>query len=71
MDSYSSSHTNAYLPIIFLLDSFTEWIGGFSNFLIYKMSNKCYITNKYFSVFSPNAGNMDQKKLRIWILFTQ
>ena len=26
---------------------------------------------EYLSVFSPNVENTDQKKLRIWTLFTQ
>ena len=28
-------------------------------------------TVRYLSVFNPNAGNMDQEKLRIWTIFTQ
>ena len=35
------------------------------------MSKYGDFSGPYFSVFSPNTGNMDQKKLRIGTLFTQ
>ena len=30
---------------------------------------QCFLWSE-FSIFSPNTGNMDQKKLRIWALIT-
>ena len=37
----------------------------------WKVSKYGVFSGLYFPVFSPNAGNTDQKKLSIWILFTQ
>ena len=36
-----------------------------------KFVQKRSFPDPHFSVFSPNTGNTEQKKLRIWTLFTQ